>query len=153
MKTNMLKILLVGGLLAFGLVSCSESNGENKDVSEMSIKVDSAKIERVTPKGISLRADISVDYSSYVSAIDSRYFQNDGYLKEMKKIRKSEVNAIQLKFDQELYRLNKRNLEIKTKVKNHKQQDPESWSDFKTATNSEMDALEKSIREFSDRVS
>jgi hypothetical protein len=148
-----LKIAVVCTLVAFGVVSCSEPNVSKNDIPELSIKVDSAKIERVTPKGISLRADISEDYTSYVSAIDSRYFQNDGYLKEMKKMRKSEVNAIQLKFDQELYGLNKRNLEIKTKVKNHKQQDPKSWSDFKTATNSEMDALEKSIREFSDRVS
>jgi hypothetical protein len=153
MKSKILKIAVVCGLVAFGVVSCSEHNASNNDIPELSIKVDSLKVLKTNPKVILARADILVDYATYVSVIDARYFQNNGQLKEMKKNQKSEVNAIQLKYDQELYGLNKRNLEIKTKVKNHIQEDAKSWADFKSATNNEMLELEKSIREFSERIS
>jgi hypothetical protein len=157
MKTKIMKIavfiLVVAGVTSCAHPNAKEIDSKDYDANELSIDRDSTDLVKTNPEAMMARADSLVDYNTYVSIIDARYDQNGETLSEMKKNFKSEVNAVQMEYDQELYELNKRNLQIKTKVKNHEVQNSESWNDFKTIINNEIIELEKSIRELAEKAS
>jgi hypothetical protein len=157
MKKKVLSISIFT-LFAIGLASCSspnarDINAEKIDAEELSIDRDRKELVKTNPEAMVAMADSLMGYTDYASVIDARYILNDEVLGKMKKNLKSDISKVQMKYDQELYNLNKRNLEIKTKVNNHKQQGAKQWDDFKTFTNGQMNELEKSIREFAERAS
>lgn len=153
MKIKKLEIVFIIGLVAFGLTACDQSGNSKKDIPELGLRKDSVAVVISNPKVMVAKADNFLDYDSFVSIIDAKYYQNRDLLTALKNNLNSDVNATQLGFGQELFALNKRNLEIKTRVKNHTKQDLKSWLDFKTATNNDMLELENSIMELAERIS
>ncbi len=136
----------MSSLVVFGLFSCSHPNAKEMNDLESSAKKDSLELVKINPLANMERADDLLEYIDHNADIDTRYSQNVEDLNEMQKDFKSEVNAVQLKYDQSLYELKKTNLKIKTKVNGHVIIDTKSWGDFKTSTYNEMNSLEKSIR-------
>jgi len=153
MKTKILNAALMSGLVVFGLVSCAQPNNSKVDNSDLGIKNERTEGEIMDTEAMKASADSLVDYENYASVIEARYLQNEETLKEMKKNLKSEVNAVQLEYDQELKELNDKNLELKTNVMDNSNLDQESWDNFKTSTNNKMDELEKSIKALAEKVS
>jgi thymidylate synthase len=153
MKTKILNAALMSGLVVFGLVSCAQPNNSKVDNSDLGIKNERTEGEIMDTEAMKASADSLVDYENYASVIEARYLQNEETLKEMKKNLKSEVNAVQLEYDQELKELNDKNLELKTNVMDNSNLDQESWDNFKTSTNNKMDELEKFIKALAEKVS
>lgn len=163
MKTKIIKIaffsLVVAGFGACSDPSTKGTNSKHTDPKELSIDRDSTDSVATNPESLMVRLDSLVktdslgEYAIFAAVIDDRYLENNKAIKEMKKTLKSEVNEVQMEYDQELYYLNKRNLEIKTKVKDFTMRDQKSWDDFRTYINDELFELEKSIRELAERAS
>ncbi|WP_373494046.1 hypothetical protein [Aquiflexum sp.] len=150
MKTKFLKIAVMSGIVVFGLFSCAHPDVKEIEYPEKITQRDSSDLVKTNKLLNKERADDLLDYIDHNAVIDARYIQNAEALNEMRNESKSEVNAVQMKYDQGLYELNKMNLEIKTKVNDHVIQDKKSWADFKTSTNREMNSLEKSIRDLAE---
>lgn len=153
MKTKILNAALMSGLVVFGLVSCAQPNNSKVDNSDLGIKNERTEDGITDSETMTATADSLVDYENYASVIEARYLLNEETLKEMEKNLKSDVNAVQLEYDQEIKELNEKNLELKTNVMDNSNLDRESWDNFKTSTNNKMDELEKSIKKLVDKVS
>lgn len=149
MKTRILKIAFASGVMMFGLISCSQPNEAKRDFAETGIENSRINVVRTQPQEIIIKEDSLINFAAYSALVEMRYFQNEQTLKEMRNILKSEVNAVQLEYNLELYNLNKRNLEIKASVNDKANQDSKTWDRFKTNTNEALDKLEKEIRELS----
>jgi hypothetical protein len=141
-----LKIAFVSGIIVFGLVGCSQPNEAKSNISQLEIKNGSVPVVNTAHEAIIAKVDTLIDYFSYASVIEVRFIQNDFALKGLKKNFKSENSAIQNEYNKEIDELKQRNLEIKTEVQEHVNQDSVLWDIFKTSMNDEMDELEKSIR-------
>jgi hypothetical protein len=151
MKTEILKMACVGGIIILGLVGCSQPNEGKNNISEFKIKNGSMPDANTAHEAIIAKVDTLIDYFSYASVMEVRFIQNDFALKGLKKNFKSENSAIQNEYNKEIDELNQRNLEIKTEVQEHVDQDSVLWYIFKTSMNDEMDELEKSIRVLGER--
>lgn len=151
MKT--LNKAVVMGLVLFGIVGCAQPNNSKFDHSDLGNKNESKEEVEHVPESMQSSVDSLNDYKNYASVIEARFILNDENLKEMSKNLKSEVNAIQLEYDQQLKDLNERNLKIKTNVNELVGLDQESWDLFKKSTNNEMNELEKSIKALAEKVS
>lgn len=141
------------GLVLFGIVGCAQPNNSKFDHSDLGNKNESKEEVEHVPESMQSSVDSLNDYKNYASVIEARFILNDENLKEMSKNLKSEVNAIQLEYDQQLKDLNERNLKIKTNVNELVGLDQESWDLFKKSTNNEMNELEKSIKALAEKVS
>ena len=142
----------MGGLVAFGLIACNQSINSKNDVPELGLKKDSTVFLETDPETVMTNPVNLSDYEAYVLEINAKYQQNAELLQELKMKLNSNVNDIQLRFGQELFALSKRNLEIKTRVKNHVKQDFKSWEDFKQTIDADMAELEKSISGLAERL-
>lgn len=154
--TEISKIAVVSGLVVFGLVGCAHPNAKDNQNNSN----DRTEVGNETTYDVNSNRDSTMsssnsqqDYNTYASEIDERFNRNTETLNEMTKSLESGVNAGQTELNQELYELNKRNLEIQTKVKNQKNQGSESWDDFKESINTEMNELEKSIKTLGEKDS
>ncbi|WP_194973912.1 hypothetical protein [Aquiflexum lacus] len=156
LTTEISKIAVVSGLIVFGLFGCAHPNAKDIDSNEN----DRTEVGNETTHDMNSNSESTMsstglqqDYDTYASEIDERFNRNTETLNEMTKNLESGVNAGQTEINQELYELNKRNLEIQTKVKNQKNQGSESWDDFKESVNNEMNELEKSIKTLGEKDS
>ncbi len=140
----------MSGLVVFGLFGCAHPNAREINNPERITKTDSLALAKINPLSEMERSDDLLDYIDHNAQIDARYIQNVEALNDMASNTKSDVNAVQMKYDQGLYELKKTNLKIKSKVNNHVIQGKNSWDDFKTSTNNEMNSLENSIKVFAE---
>jgi len=151
MNTRILKIAIMGGLMTVGLMNCSQSNeAKSKTPNKGQIEMD-ANVIKTASDTKTIEIDSLIDYFSYASIIEVRFLKNNLTLNHLKNNVTSLNDSVQLGYDKEFYELNKRNLEIKTKVQDHINQDPKQWKIFKKSINDEMTALEKSISELAEK--
>ncbi|WP_291787650.1 hypothetical protein [Cecembia sp.] len=149
MRKGILKIAIIGGFISLGMMNCSPANENNRPKKEP-IKVDAIVIKTASVRK-TVEIDSLIDYFSYASIIEVRFLKNNQTLNYLKKKVKPMNDSIQFKYNKELYELNKRNLEIKSMVQGHVNQDPTQWKIFKKSMNDEMAKLEKSISILSEK--
>lgn len=146
-----MKSVISTGVLALSIAACSEP----KDVTHNRAKTSSERGSSLSLEYDNIQEAVERDtyseYTKYANTINSRYIINQEKLKNMKKDFKSDNSIQRMKYDQEIFDLNKENLQIKSKANDRKNHSQNNWSLFKTTTNTQMKELEESIKLLSEK--
>lgn len=151
MKAEIMRMALKTGVFAFMLSSCSQSNEVINNNNNTNLENRNALAVQIDTTYKITNRDTSKEYSNYSKSINVRFDRNAENLTRMKKDFQAENSIQRMKYDQEIFDLNKKNVQIKSKANRSANHNLKTWDYFKTSTNVEMYELEKSIQALSER--
>lgn len=141
----MKKTILTMAAVALFAVTATTSFGQNTDK-----KSDKAR-EDLTEARQDLNAaqqDSVADYQNFKRDTEARFLKNEKSLADWKvKVAQSDVNR-RAEYEKNLGTLNQRNVELRKRMVDYKQNGDTKWSSFKTEFNNDMDDFGKELKDF-----
>jgi hypothetical protein len=140
---KMKKTIFTMAAIAFFAVTASTSFGQNIDK-----KTDKTK-EVATKQDLKVAQKDSVaDYQNFKKESEAKILNNEKSLADSKlKVSKSNLNY-KADYEKRLTTLNQKNVDLKKRLADYKQNGETKWSSFKTGYNNDMVELEKELKSF-----
>jgi hypothetical protein len=148
MKNTKVKLAAIALGFCLVLVSCNKSqSSKEKEVADEKEDLIEAKQDLNEVKQDSIN-----EYNTFKANVELKITENKKRIQDLKTSNnlkgKTERQANLVEID----KLEKRNMDLESKINNYQQGSTQVWSDFKSEVNKEADDLEKSISDVSDRT-
>ena len=139
----MKKTILTIAAVAFFAVTATTAFGQNTDKkSDKTKEVESKQDLNVSQK------DSVADYQNFKNESEARFIKNEKSLADFKEqVSKSDLNH-RAEYEKNLAALNQKNVDLKKRMVDFKQNGETKWSYFKTEFNNDMDDFEKELENF-----
>lgn len=141
----MKKTIFTMAAIAFFAVTASTSFGQNTDK-----KSDKAREDLVEAKQDLKEAqkDSVADYQNFKKDSEVRFLKNEKSLANFKvQVSKADLNN-RAEYEKNLAALNQKNVDLKKRMVDFKQNGETKWSSFKTEFNNDMDDFGKELENF-----
>ena len=144
-QKKMKKTILTMASVALFAVTATTSFGQNTDKNS-----DKAREDLVDAKKDlnAAQQDSIADYQNFINELEASFLNNEKSLADFKvQVSKSDVNH-RAEYEKNLAVLNQKNVDLRKRMVDYKQNGETKWSSFKTEFNNDMDDFGKELKDF-----
>lgn len=138
MKKSIVTLCLAGCMVAMGIAACSSNEKKVENATE-DLKEAKAELQQEKRDSVS-------DYLKFKQESDARIAENENTISTFKENMKRNGKAISVSDQKAIDVLEQRNIDLRKKIAEFKENGKDNWAAFKTEFNHDLDHLSEALK-------